>query len=80
MPTLSQRAREGWGNPNGYFIANQSRDEAALLDSHRSDAGERVAVFVFGRRQIADDEDFRIAGNAEIGSHENAAGAIERRP
>jgi len=41
-----------------------------------SDAGKGLAIFILGEGEIADDEDFRMAGNGEVGLDFDAAGAI----
>ena len=50
--------------------------EAATLDGDLSDTGKGLAVFILGEGEIADDEDFGMAGNGEVGLNFDAAGAI----
>lgn len=49
---------------------------ASTLNGDLRDAGERLAVFVEGKGEIADDENIGIVGNGEIGKHLDAAAAI----
>ena len=49
---------------------------ASALNGNLSDAGERLAVLVEGKREVADDENIGIVGNGEIGKHFDAAVAI----
>ena len=48
----------------------------AALDGDLRDAGKRLAVFIEGKGEIADDENIGIVGNGEIGQHFDAAAAI----
>jgi len=63
-------------------FTGQARDddfcgEAAALDGDLSDAGKRLALFTCGVSEIAHDENFRMAGNGEIGLDFDAAGAVD---
>src|SRR5215471_438824 len=49
---------------------------ASTLNSDLRDAGKRLAVFVEGKGEIADDENIGIVGNGEIGKHLDASAAI----
>jgi hypothetical protein len=49
---------------------------AAALDGDLSDSGERIALRVERNGQIAEDEDFGVIGDGEIGIDLEAAGAI----
>ena len=49
---------------------------ASTLNSDLRDAGKRLAVFVEGKGEIADDENIGIVGNGEVGKHLDAAAAI----
>src|SRR5271167_4472086 len=82
IPTFSRRTREGWGSRGVgrlNFAANQFRDEAALLDGYRGDTWDHLAMLIFHRGEITDDEHLRMISKAEIGLHQNATGAIDRR-
>jgi len=50
--------------------------EAAALDGDLSDAGKRRALVICGVSEIADDENFGMAGNGEVGLNFDAAGAV----
>src|SRR5208282_5332133 len=50
--------------------------EAAALNGDLGDTGKRVALFICGVSEIADDEDFGMSGDGEIGLHFDAARAI----
>jgi len=49
---------------------------ASPLNGDLRDAGEWLAVLVEGKREITDNENIGIVGNAEIGLHPDAAAAI----
>src|SRR6267154_457950 len=76
IPALSQRTREGRGT-----LFQLSRDslanEAAFLDRYRRHTGQHGSRDVLQRGEISDDEDFRMAGNAEIRLDKHASGAID---
>jgi len=59
-----------------YLLANQFGDELALLDGDGGDAGERFALLVFYRGEVADHENFGMMGKAEIGLDMNPSGAV----
>jgi hypothetical protein len=59
------------------FLANHFSDEAALLDCNRSHSREHLAALIFQGGKVADDEYFRVAGNAEIRLHEYSPGSID---
>ena len=52
---------------------------ASTLNGDLRDTGERLAVFVEGKGEIADDENIGIVGNGEVGKHLDAAAAISFR-
>ena len=49
---------------------------ASTLNGDLRDAGERLAVFVEEKGEIADDENIGIVGNGEVGKHLDAAATI----
>ena len=51
---------------------------APLLDGGLRDAGERLAVGLGESREVADDEDLRMARDREVGSDRDASRAVER--
>src|ERR1700693_562047 len=56
-------------------FANQLACVPALLKGYLSDSGERFAVPI-ERRRVANDEDFRVAWNAEVGLNTDASRSV----
>ena len=53
------------------------RDPVPLLDRDWRDARQHLAILVSERGQVANHEYFRMSGDAEIGLHEHAPGAVD---
>ena len=49
----------------------------SLLHGNRRDSGEQLAMAIFERGQVSDDEDFRMAGEAQVRVDQHAAGAMD---
>src|ERR1700685_716892 len=77
-PILSRRMREGWGTRFD-LSADHFCSVAAFLYGDGGDSGQRLALLVLQRCEVADNEDFGMAGESEIGLHKYAAGAIDGR-
>src|ERR1700685_509818 len=75
-PILSRRMREGWGTRFD-LSADHFCSVAAFLYGDGGDSGQRLALLVLQRCEVADNEDFGMAGESEIGLHEHAPGAID---
>ena len=52
---------------------------ATFLHGDGCDAGNHLSTFIFERGQVADDEDFGMAGDAQVRIHQHPAGAVDRR-
>ena len=61
---------------SGEAGGNDFGGEAAALDGDLRDAGEGLVFFVQGVGEVADDENFGMAGDGEVGMHFDAADAI----
>src|ERR1700751_1680201 len=64
---------EVFASLTGDIARNHLCDKCAFLHGDGSDAGKKLAVFVFEGRQITNYEDFRVSGNAEVLAHLDAA-------
>src|ERR1022692_3352827 len=61
----------------GQAALDQAGDVAALLHGDRCHAGQRLAALMGETGEVADDEDFRVSGDTEVGLHDDASGVIE---
>src|SRR6266699_719923 len=50
----------------------------SFLHGYGCDSGKQLAVVIFQSRQVADNKNFRMASNTQIGIHKHSAGAIDR--
>ena len=49
----------------------------SFLYGYRRDSGKHFAVFIFQSSQVADDKNFRMPSNTQVGIHQHSAGAID---
>src|SRR2546430_15040175 len=56
---------------------NVSRRCRSFLHGYRRDSGKQLTVFIFEGSQVANDKDFRMPSNTQVGIHQHSPGAID---